>query len=425
MMNAVISGQSGVALLVDGDRLTSIHADTIEERVPRQPADLPFLFGDCSDLQFMKDIAPDEAADHLKRAYHSEEALQLSLILLDPELSQEVRKEAAEALEELLIDDYVSQHVRSVLYAYPLPDRADLVSAIGFCKQGPVTLVWELLNTLHKFQPHILKIRLAWEAIPDATFGSAEARAQYHAAAVRGGAFRDLVMTIANGQSVDNFLMKILQNPSVKILPELQSILHLWITPFRYKFTISAEPIKQQGLSPKIDSEWIASRQDAVGFYLWKKWHLRGDDLENVLQETMTAALQSFSKYEGRSRAEPGIFLNGIAKNVARSYFRRLHRQDRRLAPLELAEGIGVNFNDAAEADALAKLLREKLSALPKKYVQVLELIFYQDYREKEAAKKLGIPVDRLYSIKSDALKRLRKLCAKDARFEFNLIEKN
>ncbi len=169
---------------------------------------------------------------------------------------------------------------------------------------------------------------------------------------------------------------------------------------------------------PKIDGEWIASRQKAVRFYLWKNWNLRGADLEDVLQETLTAALQSFPNYEGRNNAEPGTFLIGIAKNVAHSFFRRLGRDERRRAPIEIAECIGIVLRDETEAEELAKLMREKLSKLPEKYVQVLELIFYQDYREREAAAKLGIPVDRLYSIKSDALKRLRKLCARDARFK-------
>jgi RNA polymerase sigma factor (sigma-70 family) len=168
-----------------------------------------------------------------------------------------------------------------------------------------------------------------------------------------------------------------------------------------------------------IDGEWIASRRDAVRYYLCKKWHLRGDELEEVLQETMMAALQSFGNYQGLNNAEPGTYLIGIAKNVVQSYFRRLERHERRQVPIELAECMEVVFKDEAEAAEVARLLKEKISKLPKKYVQVLDLIFYQHYREGETAKKLGIPASRVYSIKSDALKRLRKLCRKDARFKF------
>jgi RNA polymerase sigma-70 factor (ECF subfamily) len=168
---------------------------------------------------------------------------------------------------------------------------------------------------------------------------------------------------------------------------------------------------------PTPSNEWIASRRDAVKHYLWKKWNLCDDDLEDVLQETMMAALQSFANYEGRNNAEPGTYLIGIAKNVVQSFFRRRDRHEHRRAPIELAESIGVVFRDKTEAEELAKLLREKFSKLPKIYVQVLKLIYYQDYKERDAAAELGIPVGKLYSLKSDALKRLRKLCKKDERF--------
>ncbi len=441
-MNAIISGRNAIALLQDGDQLKSIHADALDTLVARKPADLPFLFGDGNDLQFFENVTSDEVATHLKRARNNDEALQLILILLDPELSKEVRQEAANVLEELLSTDEVAQHLLSVLYAQPLPDNADLAGALECCKLGSAKSAQNFFDALTNFQPIIREVRLAWDAIPDATFGAAELRVQYHAAVVCDGVFRDLVMTIAKGQDVDRFKVKSLQRPLVEILPELQLILQLWISPLKNKFKAPKAQVKQQKPNTraqtdkepkpsidtkpsKIDSEWIASRQDAVRFYLSKRWNLRGDDLQGVLQETLTAALKSFTNYEDRNSVEPAPFLIGIAKNVAQSYFRRLNRHERRRAPIEIAECIGIVFNDETEAEELTQLLREKLLELPEKYVQVLELIFYQDYREREAAEKLGIPVDRLYSIKSDALKRLRKLCAKDKRFKTNLTSQN
>ena len=172
------------------------------------------------------------------------------------------------------------------------------------------------------------------------------------------------------------------------------------------------------GPARKIDAEWIASRRDAVKFYLWKKWHLGESDIEDVLQEIMVAAIKSFPNYQGLNNAEPETYLIGIAKNVVQTHFRRVERNERHRAPMEIAECIGVVFKDPTEIEELARLFKEKMSKLPPNYVQVLELIFYQDYREQEAAEKLGISVDKLYSLKSDALKRLRKLCKKDPRFK-------
>lgn len=169
---------------------------------------------------------------------------------------------------------------------------------------------------------------------------------------------------------------------------------------------------------PQVDADWIASRRLLVKYYLKKKWCIDGIDLEEITQETMVAALQSFGNYEGRNNAEPGTFLLGIAKNVAQTYFRKRGRYQRRTAPLEFADGIGDVFDDQAEANELARLLKEKLALLPEKYVQVLELAFYKGFKEGEIAKQLNLPRDKVYNYKSDGLKRLRKLCKKDPVFK-------
>jgi RNA polymerase sigma factor (sigma-70 family) len=163
-----------------------------------------------------------------------------------------------------------------------------------------------------------------------------------------------------------------------------------------------------------IDPEWIGSRRQYVKYFLQKKWGLDGQDLEEVTQETMMAALHSFGNYEARNNAEPGTFLCGIATKVAQTYFRKKSRQQRRRAPLDFAESIGTVFRDEAEAGELKYYLRRKLKLLPKKYIQILELVFYKGYKEGEAADLMGLPPDKVYSLKSDALKRLRKLCFKD-----------
>lgn len=169
---------------------------------------------------------------------------------------------------------------------------------------------------------------------------------------------------------------------------------------------------------PHVDAEWIASRRQLVKYYLKKNWCVDGIDLEEITQETMVAALQSFRNYEARNNAEPGTFLLGIAKNVAQTYFRKRGRYQRRTAPLEFANSIGDVFYDQAEANELARMLKEKLALLPQKYVQVLELVFYKGFKEGEIAKKLGLPRDKVYNYKSDGLKRLRKLCKKDPLFK-------
>ena len=49
-MNALISGQAGLALVVDGERLATIHAAEPGVTVDRQPNEVRFLIGEGSSI---------------------------------------------------------------------------------------------------------------------------------------------------------------------------------------------------------------------------------------------------------------------------------------------------------------------------------------------------------------------------------------
>jgi hypothetical protein len=101
-MNAVISGQAGVAVLVDGARLASIHAGGDGEVIVRRSQEIRFLLNDARDLELIENIGPAEAGRRLEVATAKYDALHIALILLDGELSEDTRQTAAEELEELL-----------------------------------------------------------------------------------------------------------------------------------------------------------------------------------------------------------------------------------------------------------------------------------------------------------------------------------
>ena len=54
LMNAVISGQTRTALLIDGDALVSFNLDAPEILQPRRESDFRFLFGEATDLRFIE-----------------------------------------------------------------------------------------------------------------------------------------------------------------------------------------------------------------------------------------------------------------------------------------------------------------------------------------------------------------------------------
>src|SRR6185295_13844394 len=82
-MNAVISGQAGIALLLDGEEISSLHAGRPGQAVLRSPGEVSLLFGEAKDLQFLEETDVEEVSGWLERASDEVDALHLALILLD------------------------------------------------------------------------------------------------------------------------------------------------------------------------------------------------------------------------------------------------------------------------------------------------------------------------------------------------------
>jgi len=149
-MQAVISGRSGVALLLDGEQLSSLHAGT-DEIVRRRERDIPYLLGEATDLQFLENVETPEVSRRLEIATAQANALHLALILLDPELPQEVRCEASDELDDLLGVAGVRAGVERVLFSQPLPGEADLRGALSCCS-GRADTARNLLVRLEVFE---------------------------------------------------------------------------------------------------------------------------------------------------------------------------------------------------------------------------------------------------------------------------------
>lgn len=231
-MNAVISGQSGVAVLVDGLRLASIHAGSDAVVVDRSPGEVRFLLGEARDLEFLEDVAPEEVRELLGLATTKYDALHLALILLDPELAHDTRRTAAEELEELLADEAVLHWVESVLYARPLPKSGDPVGARSACTSR-TRRTRAFLGKLQLLQAVISEVHGVWEGIPTHLFGTDDDRQRFLSMAVREGLFRDLVTLLADERPMDDFVERCLGKPGFGELPNARQALEEWVAGFR------------------------------------------------------------------------------------------------------------------------------------------------------------------------------------------------
>ena len=271
-MDAVISGRAGMALLIDGDSLMSFDVDEPETLLPRRHADLRFLFGEATDLQFIEDIDRSRAEQELERAFNENAALDLALIVLDAELPGEVRNEAAEALNDILSDSRIVERLENVLYGRPLPSDADLTGALAASASAPNLLV--LLQRLEARQPAIREVCKAWDEIPPEAFGGQEEQAQFQSIAVRDGLFRQLAIECDGEAQGERLLIDSLRNPDIRKLRNHREILQLWTARFRRRSPVrTMKPDIEEPISTE-DS----SRRDRRG-------RRRRVDRESVLRK--------------------------------------------------------------------------------------------------------------------------------------------
>ena len=291
-MNAVISGQSGVAVLVDGLRLASMHAGSDAAPVDRSPGEVRFLLGDARDLEFLEDIAPEKVRDHLEVATTKYDALHLALILLDRELAHDTRRTAAEELEELLEDEANLRWVESVLYAHPLPKSGDPVGARSACT-GRTRRTRAFLGRLQLLQSVIAEVHGAWQGIPTHRFGTDDDRQNALSMAVREGLFRDLVALRADGRSMDDFVAQCLGKPGFGELPNARQALEEWVAGFQvYEYVVApstvshvAEAPVEYAASERMPSEELARLRAAL------------DDLPPQMRQVVLLRIDGNLKY--------------------------------------------------------------------------------------------------------------------------------
>ncbi|MGH9719502.1 MAG: tetratricopeptide repeat protein [Bryobacteraceae bacterium] len=238
-MKALISGQAGVAVLIDKDRLSSLHFGS-SEPIPRSPTDLAFLLADASDVVELSATTLDKAAAALDLSWRQDRALQLILILLDREADDEARRLSAECLKELLTDTNVSEFICNRLFAAPLPKSADLLGSVILAQAGRDETLERLLEELGESQPQIESRRREWEAMRPETFGGARSKEEFGYLAVVSGAFLRLVQSTPD--RVNNVLLTALADRRFSKLPNYREVLMSWIRPVR----VTTETLPQE-----------------------------------------------------------------------------------------------------------------------------------------------------------------------------------
>jgi hypothetical protein len=208
--NAIVSGRAGLALLTDGPAVYSLDPRLIEP-IARRPEEFYLLFGSSRDFEFLEDAPRDAIANCLSAAIRREQALDLALTLLERDYDEDIRREAAEELDERLADDAVAESLDSIVFSSPLPRGTAVAGA-----QAVVPLhcrhATRWLERLRQLQPLIRLVHDAWTSLPDDVLPSSD-RDEAEAACVRMGAFRRLVLAMEADSNLGGVFVSLMLDP--------------------------------------------------------------------------------------------------------------------------------------------------------------------------------------------------------------------
>lgn len=184
-MTALVSGQAGVAVAVDGDHYFSLHYPDLDRSWNRTAAEAGSLLVGYADIVDLADVSIDEVKRELELECGKDRALQLLLVLLDSNAGDDTRSLAAKCLGQRLSVPAVREFVENRLYSTPLPGDADIPGALR--RAGGQVSVSDLLTWIVENQPAIAEARSVWDRVH---FLSPEEKAELTFLALESGLFR-------------------------------------------------------------------------------------------------------------------------------------------------------------------------------------------------------------------------------------------
>lgn len=240
-MKTLISGQSGLAIFVQGNEavVTSI-GDKEEKKVSLNA--LNGLLADATDVITRESISKSNAIKLLEYCWRCDRSLHLIIILLDSDELDDLSLSAAECLEELFQDKEILTYVSRILYSAPLPLSANIEKALRLSQNNPKLKT--LLEELKTDQVTIKKYAAAWNALPIDYFGSIDSKNEFRQELIKKGAFASFVKAHNDYSKFTteqiNYLM------ALKDLKNFRQILAIWLRDLKPKKDREVEIVKTE-----------------------------------------------------------------------------------------------------------------------------------------------------------------------------------
>ena len=166
-----------------------------------------------------------------------------------------------------------------------------------------------------------------------------------------------------------------------------------------------------QGLdnNPLVTESELASIHQAVFGWALTRCDYRRDVAEDLVQQAYVQLLSGRARYDGKSSLKTFVF--AVVQKLAQSRFRRLSVRLRFAQRADREEPV---TEDSGAADESA--IWQRVSELPARQRDIVELVFCRELTIEEASRVMGISVGTGRVHYDRAKKRLRELLDDDER---------
>jgi RNA polymerase sigma-70 factor, ECF subfamily len=159
-------------------------------------------------------------------------------------------------------------------------------------------------------------------------------------------------------------------------------------------------------MTTEVTHIWIEFHKELKGFIFKKVQHQA--DADDILQEVFIKIICSIERV--RQAENLRKYLYGIVKNAINDYFRRTKFMNNMTDLSEILLVTETEFLDVTSAHFCLKPFIDKL---PEKYKEALILTEFQDFSQKDLAKKLDISYSAAKSRVQRAREKLKELFLK------------
>ncbi len=224
-MQALISGITGTALLVDGDRFSWLRAGESAEPAIANPAYVRQFVSRAMDAFAIENASVESIRTHLDAAWVASGIVSSVLIALNPDEIAETRRLACEDLDDSLDDPLAVEFAERQLLSTELPkDYALPTTHAGnssvFCKR------------LFDLQPSIVATISAFNRISSSNFkhNDIDFRDNFLATAIREGLMRLMVLCHSGEQRKGQVHFRVDQMQSLKAISGYRRLTVEWLS---------------------------------------------------------------------------------------------------------------------------------------------------------------------------------------------------